>query len=232
MTDQETREKASEANQAPIANEKAFNAPPATVTFCLILVAVFLLYHLCGGEGRKAILDNGAFIPAAFVGLFDGDDFSFVVLLSLVTHSLLHFNFIHLVLNAGFLLAFGSVVEREYGLAGFIVIFLCAAAAGAFAQTLAHGAVWIHMIGASGAVYGMMSATIYLMLTSNMEHRLRRSLFLAAALMILNLIIGVLSNSTPIFSHRIAWQAHIGGFLAGFLLAILLSRFQKSKAHQ
>ncbi|MEM1398411.1 MAG: rhomboid family intramembrane serine protease, partial [Pseudomonadota bacterium] len=146
---------------------------------------------------------------------------------SLFTHGLVHLLAIHLMVNLGFLLAFGSAVERAIGPRGMLTVFFVSVAAGAIAQLLLDPSTSGALMGASGGVSGCMGCFARLLLRSGTPRRMRRMGFnLIGVLIAMNLAIGVFGDA--IFGGalgdaqvRIAWQAHIGGFVAGLLLGSL-----------
>jgi len=120
-------------------------------------------------------------------------------------YSLLHGSWVHLILNAVGILCLGHVVQVQAGTRAFILISLATALGGAIAfLLLANNAI---MIGASGIVFGLLGVVL----------RWRaRKLALWRVLVVLALI------SLPaglIFDAAVAWQAHLGGFLTGWMLA-------------
>lgn len=174
-----------------------------------------------------------AFAPLAFYSALHGDQADlFFVLLPLLGHAFLHFDWLHLVLNVGFLLAFGSVVERHFGLLWFLAVFVLTAAAGALLQYSVDPISPIHMIGASGAVYGMMGGAIPALLSNSGRWRLGNALTFIGVMMLLNLVIGILGNSSLVFGAPIAWQAHIGGFIAGLLLCYIWEKLRRSRSER
>ena len=122
----------------------------------------------------------------------------------LVGHALLHAGWMHLAFNSVGLLCLGHVVQAQAGSLVFLVVSLLSAVAGAVAFLLiADNAI---MIGASGAVFGLLGVVL----------RWRsRPIALWRVLVVLALI------SLPagfVFGAAVAWQAHLGGFLAGWVL--------------
>jgi membrane associated rhomboid family serine protease len=207
--------------------------PPATLVLCLALVACFGLYHLAEERLQYWALTNFAFVPAWFLLQFEAANggLSLHGILPLVSHAFLHVDFMHLLLNAGFLLAFGAVVERHFGVLRFVVMFICCAAAGAVFQALVEGPGGPPMIGASGAVYGMLGAAVLLMFRAEVSQRLKRALIFVAVIMGVNLVVGLLSRGGTLMGGEIAWQAHIGGFVAGLALAVLFGAWTRRAHH-
>src|SRR5690625_4539000 len=129
----------------------------------------------------------------------------FWFLAGLFGYSLLHGSWMHLILNAVGILCLGHVVQVQAGTKAFILAAFLTALGGAVAFLLIAGNAI--MIGASGIVFGLLGIVL--------RWRARR-LALWRVLVVLALI------SLPaglIFEAEIAWQAHLGGFLTGWLLA-------------
>lgn len=156
-----------------------------------------------------------------------------------VTYAFIHANLAHLGMNSVWLLPFGSALGRRLGGLRFFIFFATTAAAGALVHLIAHAGEIFPVIGASAAVSGMMAASLrfafqpgvplgwrgeadksYLAPAVPLLTALREPRVLAflVAWFGVNLLFGV--GSLPIggVEERIAWEAHIGGFLAGLLL--------------
>ena len=201
--------------------QPVFNAPPVTLWTCAALVAMFALVNLVGPHAHHWIMSHLAFASNAFEAQFadGGPGVSPVAMTSLVTHALLHLNFMHLVLNTGFLLAFGTVVERRFGGLAFGLIFACSAAVGALTEVVFGGPRIFYLIGASGAVYGMMGAFVAMMARRGGAAR-NTALNFVVIVLVLNLLLAMLGISDFLAGGaQVAWRAHIGGFVAGTLLS-------------
>lgn len=205
--------------------EPIFNAPPGTLSICGFLVVCHLLFRFVDQPWQDMALDSFAFVPITFLSQFDGQGsgLSPMVTLSLVTHAFLHGDFVHLALNTGFLLAFGTAVERRIGTLRFFVLFACCAAAGALAETIAGHSVPVQLIGASGAVYGMMAAAVPIIFHKGRPKRFRRMLEFVAIIMGLNLIFALVGLGDFLAGAQVAWRAHAGGFAAGLALILVLT---------
>ena len=201
-----------------------FNAPPGALFTCGALVLCHLLFVLAGPAWQETALRTFAFIPARFLAHFanEGPALSALDFVPLVGHAFLHVDIMHLLLNTGLLLAFGSAVERRLGSARFVIVFAAAAAAGALAELTADHTRLVYVIGASGGVYGMMAAAIPIMFRAGPPARRRRGLEFVAMIMGLNLIVAGLGLGDVLAGAEIAWRAHIGGFLTGLLLGFAL----------
>jgi membrane associated rhomboid family serine protease len=198
----------------------AFNVPPATLWTVSFLGGVFVGLRLGPEVWYYWMLDHLAFSTRGFAQALETGPL-LAGLVPLVTHSFIHVDPLHLLLNLGFLVAFGSFVERCYGLGWFIAIFLAAAAAGALTQ-FAVTSQESTMIGASGGVYGLMGAYVPVLSLLRSGKRWRGGLGFIAVILVLNLVLGPLSALDDIFGAPIAWQAHIGGFLLGLVAGSFL----------
>ena len=154
------------------------------------------------------------------------------------SHMFLHGDWAHLLINGFWMLAFGSVLARRFGAMRFVMFSLVTAAFGALGNLLAYWGHYALMIGASGAISGQMAGAIRLMFSvpgglANLQggdfSQVRvlpfRQLFRARGAMMfiliwlgLNFIVGFSGIGTGENIGRIAWEAHLGGFLSGLLL--------------
>lgn len=181
------------------------------------------------GIGDLAAIWAG-FIPARLEGLTADVPLAPFVLTPL-TATLVHGGLMHLIFNLLIHLFCGRAVESLIGGRQFILLYVI----GAYAAAAAHYAVnpleTIPMVGASGAIsavlgaYAMMFGRNRVRVANPTAALLLNSLWLMAAWVILQVIVGF-TFETP--GARIAIAAHIGGFLAGLILAkpLLLLRYR------
>jgi membrane associated rhomboid family serine protease len=153
-----------------------------------------------------------------------------------VTYAFIHGNIAHLLFNSIWLLAFGSPVARRFGPVRFLIFMAFTAAAGAGMHLLTHYGELLPMVGASAAISGAMAAAIrfafqqggplgfwrdadgaYRVPAADLLTSLRdkRVLAFLAVWFGVNFLFGVWSFFMVGLEQAIAWQAHIGGFLAG-----------------
>ena len=206
----------------PSGREPMFNLPPGTLWLALAMVGGFLLQNLLEGPNWTWLLSTFAFISTSFWPA--GSDWpSLAALPTLVTHAFLHADFMHLALNLGFFLAFGSFVERHLGLPPYLLLFALTAAAGALSEFAFRGGAPLALIGASGAVYGMTGAAARFMFTSGLARQRRFALRFVLVIMGLNLLFGLSGLGDFLAGAQIGWKAHAGGFVAGVVLSFLLA---------
>jgi membrane associated rhomboid family serine protease len=225
-----------------------FNVPSAVLATVgiLLLVHVLRIVALTESEDLQLLL-TFAFIPAryetnllvggSFPGGFGADIWTFF------TYAFLHADFLHIGVNLAWLLPFGTAIARRFGSLRYVLFMLVVAAAGALAHLVTHPGAMMPMIGASAAISGAMAAALRFVFqpggplglwrgqsdidgdawrvpAAPLAATLRDPRFLVflAAWMGLNALFGLGSVSIGEEGQEIAWQAHIGGFIAGLLL--------------
>lgn len=205
----------------PGSRQPMFNVPPVTLTAVLVLAAVFGLLQVGGERLEWWVLLNGSVNPARLAAALR-DPLSLEMLVALVpllAHALIHFDSLHFLANGGFLLAFGSACERAMGRRRYLWLLLLSALGGAVAQVAADWGQLQFMYGASGAVSGCIGGVIRLMMAQGDPQRRRFAVNMMLILLAMNLAIGLFGPRLIDLDASIAWQAHIGGFVAGFLVA-------------
>lgn len=220
-------------------HEPVFQAPGVVIGILMALVAMHLVRAFGGTQIDEWILLNLAFFPARFAEtgqLLPGPDW--LAYTSLATHAFLHGDWMHLIFNGAWLLAFGSIIARRTGTLSFLLLFCLCAVAGGVAFLFANYGQPIPIVGASGAISGLMGATFRILFSamdwggmSSLQHmpaliprmplivalQDRRVLLALVAWVGINLVFGVLVPGV-LTTSGIAWEAHLGGFAAGFLL--------------
>jgi membrane associated rhomboid family serine protease len=160
-------------------------------------------------------------IPA-HVGAPAGIGWTVPVWLTPLSATLVHSGFAHLFLNLIMLAFCGRSVERVLGGTGIVILYLVGAYAAAAAQFAAGPGETVPMVGASGAISAILGAFALLFGRNKVKvahpglAALLHALWLAAAWIGLQLLIGLTFETSGM---RVAIFAHIGGFVAGLLLA-------------
>ncbi|MEI4508795.1 rhomboid family intramembrane serine protease [Sphingopyxis sp. CCNWLW253] len=201
---------------------------PLVTGYALVCVIVFVLLSITGFQ-VDAIVRAG-FIPARFGSeliLPPGTMVPFI--LTPLTSALLHGGVLHIVFNVIVLLFIGRQLEAPLGAKAMAVVLLAGAYGGALAQFLSDPQSAVPMIGASGAISALIA--VYALIFSRSQataigpipgHWVR-ALWLAAAWIGLQLLLGFAGGGG--FGAVAIW-AHVGGFLAGLLLARPLLRWR------
>jgi membrane associated rhomboid family serine protease len=144
-------------------------------------------------------------------------------LLSLITSMFLHADIIHLGLNMFFLLVSGDAVERELGNSRFLVLYIAFGVIAGLFHSYLNSASAIPAIGASGAIFGVLAAFAILF---PFRWMLKLFGFIPIPMpAILFVFITILTETAYVSSgiiESVAHTAHVGGFLAGVFLTLLL----------
>ena len=224
--------------------EPMFNVPTAVIATLAVLVLVHLVREWVLAPKQDAqVLLWFAFIPARYdaeVTATAGEVAGLgPQIWTFFTYALIHGDWTHLGLNGVWLLAFGTPIARRFGAMRYFAFFALTAAAGAAAHLVTHPNAYIPVIGASASISGFMAAAIRFVfqragplgsigrhdpqsyrvpaLPLTLVLRDPRVLAFLAVWFGLNILFGVGSLSLDGAEQQIAWQAHIGGFLAGLL---------------
>jgi membrane associated rhomboid family serine protease len=210
--------------------EPAFNLPPVVLALIGICVAVHIVStFLLTDKQFLSLLINAAFIPIRYSGQFDLDVTAFT---SPLTYAFLHGSIAHLAINMIWLAAFGSPLANRMGWARFLWFWAFTSLAAVALHYVLHMLDQAPLIGASGAISGMMGAAARFGFRIDRSHgraafagaplpiavclRSRAVVTFLAIWMIINLVTGLVGFA-PGIDDQIAWEAHVGGFLAGFL---------------
>ncbi|HEX8471454.1 MAG TPA: rhomboid family intramembrane serine protease [Brevundimonas sp.] len=198
--------------------EKIFNAPLLPILIALSMPALFYLQQSLPDEGLR-----WAFFPDTLRtgGWWPG----------VLTSMTLHGGWTHALMNAGFAVAFGPPIARLFaGAKGGFIFFAYYIVCGLIG-TLGYGLIHLGsdapMVGASGAVTGLLGGAIRLLGTDGRVRPLtdRRVLTTAVVILILNAITGLIGFAPGADGAGIAWEAHAFGFLTGLLLIGPLARW-------
>lgn len=223
-------------NWGPAKPPPAFNVPPVVAAVIAVLVAVFVGLWLLGDDWQVWSLYALALIPVRFTQpgypMIEGSQYW-----SLATYMLLHGNWMHLAFNCLWLLVFGTPAARFLGNGKFLALGVFAGVVGGLCSLLLHWGQEIIVIGASGAVTGLLGAAIPLMYGEQQPDGRwrplrplelltnRRALAFTAVVLAITLFSGGTgwTGNSFLAESSIAWEAHLGGFAAGILGFYLLA---------
>lgn len=214
----------------PVAtNLRIIKTPWATYA---IAAANVLMHLLVTWNTNFIISDKVAstfgFVPASIPNL------NLSAIPTLVTSMFLHGDLLHLAGNMVFLLVFGRKVENHLGRLNFSVFFLAAGTTAAMTHTLMEPNSSIPLIGASGAISGILGAffiynpraRITLVLDPVLIYFLRRLTIRLPAWVFLPIWFYLqISMALKPHASNVAFSAHIGGFVAGALIAIAVYEY-------
>ena len=228
---------------------------PRALTAYVVLIAVIHLRVLLPVELENWTIDVFGFIPKRYDSTLLDVTFpggAGAKVWTFVTYSLLHANLSHIGFNVLWLLPFGSALARRFGPVRFFAFMAVTAMAGAVAHLVTHEHAIAPMIGASASVSGAMAAAIVSpcawqlsivqprrcgcrskvpALSLARALRNTRVLGFLAVWFGVNIIFGLGSISVGSDGASVAWQAHIGGFLAGLMLFALFDPVPRATPH-
>lgn len=173
---------------------------------------------------RFAAYQVFAFFDLRFEAALSGQALQGQLLWSLLTHAFLHGGLLHLAMNTAVFVALGAHLCRAVGERAMLALFAITAASGAVAFGLLAdtGLQFVPMVGASGALFGFLGAMKRWEWRYVVDYELPRRRFYStvAALVVVNV---VLSAGLGGDGGGVAWEAHLGGFLAGWLAGGVVS---------
>jgi membrane associated rhomboid family serine protease len=205
------------------------------VTYGIIAanVLVFLLELAMGGQVRGLFMEFGV-VPVRVSTSLGQGGVDTGAWLSFGTSMFLHGGWMHLLGNMLFLYVFGDNIEDRCGHARFVLFYLLAGAAAAGTQVAVNPTSPMPMVGASGAIAGVLGAYVILFPRARVLTLLPLFIFfqlieLPAYLFLglwflLQIASGVLSLKIGGDAGGVAWWAQIGGFLSGALFLPFLRR--------
>jgi membrane associated rhomboid family serine protease len=190
-------------------SEPLFNVPPVTLLLVLVLSAIQLLrvYGFSPEQDQLWVLRLG-FIP---LHLREYGLSSIFPWFSTITYSLLHFGWLHFVVNITAILAFGAGVERSFGWKRYVVILGATIIAGALTHFIWFSHDVVILGGISAGVSGLFAIVIGMLQQRNGW----RGLIVPSVIWLaINMVIGNMGMPGQ-DGLSIAWVAHMGGFIAG-----------------
>lgn len=200
----------------PPPRERIFNAPLLVVLLAASMPALYFF--------QERSRDNWLALAFAPIDLTEGRYGG------LLTSMLVHGGWAHALMNAVAALTFGAPVARLFrgpvGVGVFLALYICA---GIFA-TLGYGLVHLGstdpLVGASGAVFGLIGAATRLLGGGGRVRPLtdRGVITTSIAWMAVNAVVGLIGFAPGVDGARIAWEAHAFGFLFGILAIGPLAR--------
>ncbi|NWG46656.1 MAG: rhomboid family intramembrane serine protease [Alphaproteobacteria bacterium] len=220
--------------------EPVFNVPGLVVVLIALMWGIFLVEQVLPIEARVWMLLHFSFIPAALSLFGQLDPASQVaVLASLVTHTFLHAGFLHVGFNSLWLLAFGSYMVRRQRAHEFLALYFLSGIGGALAFYATEPGSEVPVVGASGAISGLMGAAARLFFLPGvrifgsdavapqlLSVTDRRVVAFTLVWTGINVLFG-LAGGFGLAGEgvSIAWAAHLGGYFTGlFAVPFFLRR--------
>ena len=206
----------------PIGDDNSARRIVPVVTYALIAINLLVFFlELQRGEG---FIRDWAFIPARFSENPAADAST------LFSAMFMHGGWLHLGGNMLYLWIFGDNVEDRFGSVRFLLFYLAAGLAATFAQYAVNPGSAIPNVGASGAIAGVLGAYLLMFPRARVDVLLGRQVVAMPAFLVLGFWIvlqfvsgvGSIADTAQTETGGVAYMAHIGGFVAGLGLAVLL----------
>ena len=199
---------------------------PIVTLFLIVLnVAVFIYELLLGGAGGEAFVTSFAPIPRR---LFYPEAATFgtiPVVVTIFTSMFLHGGFLHIAGNMLYLWIFGNNIEDAMGRIRYIVFYLLSGLCAAYAHAFMNSASLTPMIGASGAISGVLGAYLLLYPRARVVTLVMLGFYIRTVEVPAMVVLGlwfVLQFLSALVSGSagggVAWYAHLAGFIAGMLM--------------
>jgi membrane associated rhomboid family serine protease len=238
-------------DKPPIAAEAqtqpAINIPTVVLGVVGLLISLHVLFWALGESWQVWSVYALSFIPVRLGG---GDPIPYphgAQIWTFFTYALLHADVYHLGFNCIWLAIFSTPLARRLGAWRYLLLLAGSAAVGAAAMLPGHYGEFLIIVGASASVSATLAAAIPIMFAPGFRmgashlvnyERLRvlspaalaqnpRALGFAAVFLAMTLITGAsmaMTGTAFLEERNIAWEAHLGGFIAGFLLFYFLDK--------
>lgn len=203
-------------------SEPVINLPPVVKVLCLINAVVFLFGYAFPGLWTDETVYALAFVPARYFGNLP---LGMAGVTSLITHMFLHAGWLHLAVNVGTLMAFGTGIEKALGGRKFLLFYFATGLCGAALHAVIYPDMEVPMLGASGAISGLFGGILIVMYMQGMMGQGYRKLLpfilIWLAMTAFFGFFGVAGTDNPV-----AWATHMGGFVSGLFLYKPISRLK------
>ncbi|MEM6615627.1 MAG: rhomboid family intramembrane serine protease [Pseudomonadota bacterium] len=223
--------------------EPIFNLPGVVTALVALLALIHLGRSFLPITADVVVLGEFAFVPAFIRDMASGAYGDLVIpggFWTFVTYAFLHGDWMHLIVNSLWIVAFGPAIYWRFGFTRFALFSLIGAVAGAAVYFVNHSNELVPMVGASAVVSAYMAAALrfafqdgaplgygarkdasaYRMPANSLTEAFsnRTVLGFIAVYLAINLLFGVGAFEGAGGQGRVAWEAHLGGFAAGLFL--------------
>jgi hypothetical protein len=215
------------------------NIPSRTrpyVSYAIIgLNCLFFLLQLLSGRHLQLLINVFGFVPARFLAVWAAHPDNYLALfLPMFTTMFLHGGWLHLIINMWTLWIFGDNVEDTLGHVRFLGFYLASGICGSLLHLYFAPHSWVPVVGASGAIAGVMGAYFLLFPRAHVMVLLPFFFFFPIVEVPATVFLGIwfalqfFSGAFSVLGPRggqggVAFWAHVGGFVAGVLLILLLA---------
>lgn len=208
--------------------------PFVTIIIIAANVAVFI-YQLSFGKKMEGFIINSALIPNEFYLSVKSDFLRGVPFVNkFIASMFMHGGFLHIAGNMLYLWIFGNNVEDVLGHTRFLFFYLFCGIAASAVHIAVYPESVIPIIGASGAISGILGAYLLLFPRARVWVLFFIIIFIRFIPVPAIVVLGFWFLIQILFADsggNVAWYAHIGGFVTGMILLILMMPRRKRKKH-
>src|SRR5829696_1507808 len=207
----------------PIGDDDSQRRTVPIVTYALIVINVlFFLVELSSGD---AFIQRWSVVPARLLANPAAD------FITVFTAMFMHGGWMHLLGNMLYLWIFGDNVEDRLGHVKYLIFYVLCGIAATFAQVLVDPNSSIPNLGASGAIAGVLGAYLLMFPRGSVRVLLGRAIIPMPALIVIgfwallqlvNSFGAIAATEQTMDTGGVAYMAHVGGFVAGLILAPLM----------
>ena len=190
--------------------------------YVILFICLVVFFFQISSSQSNLITYYFGFKPASFFNNFDKP--TFFPVLTLFTSLFMHGGWMHLIGNMMYLVIFADNIEDVFGKKKFILFYLFSGIFASFSQALLNSSSDVPMIGASGAIAGVLGAYLFYFPKAKILVLVPFFIFFtlripASILLIFWFIFQFLNLSN--IESSVAWMAHIGGFIFGYIFSII-----------
>ncbi|HMB85373.1 MAG TPA: rhomboid family intramembrane serine protease [Candidatus Dormibacteraeota bacterium] len=228
----------------PLKDDNPSNSAPVVTVALIVLNALFFVYQISleaggadGARAGQAFIDEFGLVPCRLTGACRVGPELPSPILTIFTSMFMHGGLFHIGGNMLYLWIFGNNVEDTLGHGRYLLFYLLSGVAAALAQTAVGPSSMVPMVGASGAVSGVLGAYLLLFPHAHVTTLIILGFFFRLvhipAMVVLGfwIVLQVLNGLGSFGSSGgVAFFAHIGGFLFGMGLLYVLKPRARSRA--
>lgn len=209
---------------------------PVVNVWLIIVNILCFVYQLSLGPDQEAFIVTHGFVPARFVAEQAGSGISLGSYGPIFSSMFLHGGLLHVFANLWMLWIFGDNVEDRMGHGRYLLFYLLCGVGAAFAQFWANPQARVPMIGASGAIAGVLGAYVFLFPRARILTFIPifilfylveiPAYFFIGFWFLMQFLQGAAQQAAlgGLVEGGVAWWAHVGGFAAGVLLLYFFKR--------
>lgn len=222
----------------PLRDENPSATPPVVTRALLVLNVALFVYEVLLGPALRPFLYDWGLVPMRLtLALRYHEGELPMAIASAFTSLFLHGGWSHLIGNLWYLWIFGDNIEDRLGHVRYALFYILSGYAATFAHAFANPHSPVPAIGASGAISGVLGAYVILYPGARIVTLLFLGFFARLieipawvylpVWFLMQLFSGLAALDTPAEQGGVAWFAHIGGFVAGPILLLLLGGWRR-----